>query len=240
MRRPARWILVRVVAVVLVVVAAAFGIDLPSGRSPEGAAMRDRPESPVPGTHHVRLTGVDYAIPRAHWHGDLEPGLDQRTILLQGLHPGFVAPTALQRGELLHQRGHGNQIRVLLTSGPFLNPPMRTRWEARWRSRGPFIEAPPFLDFYRYVTPPPDTEQGYELYRTSLSQMAEDIIFCYAVNSGPSPGCEYFFMVDGSVASVSFARRFLPDARRIRRDVEAFFSEARDSLARHQIQTPDR
>ena len=230
----ARWPIGVMAALTVLVVAYGLGlVDLPDRPGP---VAQPRPDSPVPGTYHVRLSGVEYAIPREYWDGLLDPGLDQDSILLQGLHPGFVAPTPEQWTALLHQRGHGNAILVLVTAGPFRNPPMRSRWETRWRSRGPFVEVDPIYGFSRYVTPPPHTDEGFELYRTPGSQMAEDIIFCYAINSGPSPGCEHFFMIDGSVAKVSFSRQFLPYARQIRRDVEAFFEAARERLDQDPIQ----
>ena len=68
----------------IVAVAAVASVALGMGGLDNGAppgfsapASAQRPESPVPGTHHVRIGGVEYYIPIAFWAGNLEPGLDQ-------------------------------------------------------------------------------------------------------------------------------------------------------------------
>ena len=213
-------------AAVAAVTLGIWGLDnsLPPGFSAPASAQR--PESPVPGTHHVRIGGVEYYIPTTFSAGHLEPGLDQETIYLRALHPGFAEPSAEQRLAFLAEPGWGDKITVLITSGPFPSPVIPGLWEIFWNSYGPFVEVEPIHSFERFV-PANGAVHGYDLFRPIFTAQNEELILCDLPETAPNPGCRYYRIIDGAYLNIRFSRNFLSNAEQIRNDILAFLETAR-------------
>ena len=217
------------IVVVAAIIAVTLGIGelgngLPAGFSVPASAQR--PESPVPGTHHVRIGGVEYHIPTAFWAGDLEPGLDQETILLHASYPGFTEPTPEQRRALFTEPGWGDRITVLITSGPFPSPVIPRLWQNFSEYFGPFVEADPLYHFQHFV-PADGTGFGYDLFRPTSGTYTEELVLCRLPTEHLNASCQYYHMIDGAYLNIRFSRDLIVSAEQIRDDVLVFVRDSR-------------
>ena len=172
---------------------------------------------------HVRLAGEDYCLPVNYLDGPIEPGLDQRDILIVALLPDLEGRNRENSEEIIRTRGFGRRIHVLVNTvgDPFEGVTHRYQTFSRY---GPFER---IGQAFGLVVMSNDDRSRFgrrELYVHSVGDLRVGFIRCRLPGDVQSPSCRHTFVASERFMVVAvYGRAFLSEWQAIVERIERLF-----------------
>lgn len=172
---------------------------------------------------HIRLAGEDYCLPVNYLNGPLEPGLDQRDILIVALLPDLEGRNRENSREIMRARGFGRHIHVLVNTvgDPFEGVAHGYHAFSRY---GPFER---IGQAFGLVVMSNDDRSRFgrrELYVHSSGDLRSGFIQCRLPGDVRSPSCRHTFVASERFMVVAvYGRAFLSEWQSIVERIERLF-----------------
>jgi hypothetical protein len=169
---------------------------------------------------HVRLSGRDYDIPANYFDAVLQPGLDQRDILLVALLPSLEARTRENWDEFMKVPGWGRRVTLLIKVLKRPDGALAAQLRAAQYISGPF-EVIGIEHGLEHSIPAGEGRfrKRQEVFVARDGEQFIAVIECTRDGDYPQPGCEHHFLVSGLFVKALYDKRYLPEWRSIQDSV---------------------
>ncbi len=166
---------------------------------------------------HVRLSGQDYYIPANYFDSPVDPGLDQRNILLVALLPDLEGRTKENWDEFMKVPGWGSRVRMLITGTKDPEHFLRSVRRNVEKLYGPYVPSSTFNGLIRLTsTKPPGAKLlAREVYFSDMHSTPREFITCAGDNEFPTPGCSHYFIAGSVIVEASYHKKYLQNWQNI-------------------------
>ena len=196
----------------------------PEGRLPSQLSRSANSERIYDAPMHIRLAGEDYCVPRNYFFAPIDPGVDQRQVLLLALLPDLEPRNRANQDEMRRTRGWGRRIQMLITATDDPVASLTHRYQWRSETMGPFVGIGRSFGLVAMSTDDRARLGRWEMYVQPSNDPSAGFIQCVHPSDARSPSCEQIFTVpEDLVVTASYGRSFLSEWREIAVHIERLF-----------------